>query len=286
MRTGRISVLLLFFVMLLSWSVKAQRIENVTEKIDAQGIDRLDIDCEFGLGELVIHPESIKEAAILDISYNPRKIDYNVEYTKKNNIGFLVLESVNLRKRNNDGDKIDNTWDLTLSTQYASEMTFKLGACEADIDLGGIPLTALTLKVGAASGIIEFTKVNPVRMRELVLEIGASSMEVERLGNANFDNLKVSCGAASCDLDLRGDYKGESEIAIDVGVGSVDLVLPRGVAVDIEADEGMFSSIEFHHEDLEEIDDDHYQSPGFDKAEDRIYLSLEVGIGSIDIYWK
>lgn len=286
MRTGRILVLLLFFLMFLSWPVAAQRIENVTEKIDAQGVDRLDIDCDFGMGELVIHPENIKEAAILDVTYDSRKFDFNVEYKNRNNTGFLVLESENLRKRNRDGNKIDNTWELTLSTKYSSEMNFELGACEADIDLGGIPITALTFKVGAASGIIEFTKVNPVRMRELVLEIGASSLEVENLGNANFENLKVSCGAASCDLDLRGDYKGESEIEIDVGVGSVDLVLPRGVAVDIEADEGLFSSIEFHNEDLEEIDNDHYQSPGFDNAKDRIFLSIEVGIGSIDIYWK
>ena len=47
----------------------------------------------------------------------------------------------------------------------------------------------------------------------------------------------------------------------------------------------LHSSIDFHGGDLEEVDEDFFETPGFDKAKDRLYLKLEVGMGSIDIYF-
>ncbi|MBN1211881.1 MAG: hypothetical protein JXA92_04830 [candidate division Zixibacteria bacterium] len=286
MRLGKIFLIGLFLTVLSVSLSQAGRLEDITKKVDAQGVEKLVISTEFGIGDLIIHPDDIKEAAVLNVSYDPDEFDFIVDYTVRGKTGYLDLESTIARRLRRSIEKQDNQWNLILSTRYPSEMEFDLGACEADIDLGGIPIKELSFEIGAASGLIEFSKPNPERMRELVFDIGASSLEVNNLGNANFEFLKVSCGAASCDLDLRGEYKGESDIELEVGVGSVDVILPRGVAVSIEVDDGLFSSVEFHGDDLEESEDDFYQSPDFDDADNRIYITVEVGMGSVDFYWK
>jgi len=286
MRLGKIFLIGLFLLAFTASLSLAGRLEEVTKTVDALGVEKLIVKVEFGVGNLIIHPDDIKEAAVLNVSYDPKKFDFEIDYTKRGSTGYLDMESMVRKHRNINLEDSDNEWNLVLSTRYPGEMEFELGACEADIDLGGIPLTELTFDIGAASGLVEFSKPNPERLRELVFNVGASSLEAKNLGNANFEFLKVSCGAASCDLDLRGEYKGESDFELEVGVGSVDVILPRGVAVSIETDDGMFSSIDFHNDDLEEIDDDFYQTPGFDDAEDRIFITVEVGMGSVDFYWK
>ena len=286
MRLGRIFLLGLFFLIFTVSISLAGRLEETSKTVDALGVNKLVVNVDFGVGDLIIHPVDIKDAAKLDVVYDPKIFDFEIDYTKRGKTGYLDLESSVRKRRNVDIDDADNEWNLVLSNRYSSEMEFDLGACEVDIDLGGIPLTELTLEIGAASGLVEFSKPNPEKLRELVFDIGASSLEVENLGNANFEYLKVSCGAASCDLDLRGEYRGESDFELDVGVGSVDVILPRDVAVSIEIDDGLFSSIDFHKDDLEEVDDDYYESPGFDDAEVKIYITVEVGMGSVDFYWK
>jgi hypothetical protein len=286
MRLGR-TILIGFFLLVFTASLSlAGRLEQVSKTVDAQGVDKINVSVDFGVGKLTIHPDDIKEAALLDVNYDPKKFDFEIDYTKRGNTGYLDLESTTGKRLRRNLETDDNEWDLTLSNRYPGEMEFDLGACEADIDLGGIPIKDLSLEIGAASGLIDFSKPNPERLRELVFDIGASSLEVKNLGNANFEYLKVSCGAASCDLDLRGDYKGEADFKLEVGVGSVDVILPRGVAVSIETDDGLFSSVDFHNVEVEEVDDDYYETPGFDDARDRIYITVDVGLGSVDFYWK
>jgi len=124
-------------------------------------------------------------------------------------------------------------------------------------------------------------------MESIDIDAGASSLEMISLGNANFEDFTFSGGAGSFKLDFRGEYKGESEINIDIGLGSVDIILPRGVACRVESEgSGWLSSIEMHKNELEEVDDDIYESEDFEKTDIRITLKVDVGLGSVDIYWK
>jgi len=52
--------------------IAAGEVETVTEKIDSEGAEVLDIRCEFGAGEFVIQPKDIKDAAELEVTYTPR----------------------------------------------------------------------------------------------------------------------------------------------------------------------------------------------------------------------
>lgn len=263
----------------------ADTTREVSEVIEADGIEQLDVTLDFGAGSLFVRSGDIDDAAEIDVYYTPKWVDYDIDFKKKGNTGHLRLGSELLRSHKSS-DEMENEWRLTLSRKLTTTLDLDFGACEAELDLGGIPLVELTMDIGAASAMIEFSEPNPIRMKELNIDVGASSLELDDLANANADYIKCAAGAASCELDFRGDFKGETELDIDVGVGGVDIILPLGLAVRVEGDDGWFSTIDFHGLDLRERRGDVWESDDFDDAEDRIIITCDVGMGSIDITAK
>ncbi len=265
--------------------VVADRLEHETRRFESQGAQRLEVGLEFGVGQLRIVPQDMEDVATLDVSYDTRRIEYDIEYYVKQRTGHLLVESSTRRKHNIDTE--DNELDLILSTRYPTVLELDIGACDAEIDLGGIRLEEVNINVGAASGDFDFSMPNPHRLKEMSIDAGASSLDVRNIGNANFEVFSFDGGAGSFDLDFRGTYTGESRIDIDIGLSSADIILPEGIPVRVESDDnGWFSSVDFHGNDLEEIDDGIFESPDFDGARVRIILTIDVGMGSVDVRWQ
>ncbi len=278
-------ILAIALVLFLGCASATARTEQITEKIELKDADEVVIQCDLGAGEFTITPRDMSEAAIIDITYNPRRVDYRVDSEEKRGKCYINLESDHHSSTNIDTE--DNLWDIVLSKKYPTSIEMDIGACDAEVELGGIPLKELTIDVGAASGVFEFSEPNPIRLREIDIDAGASSLEFLQFGNANFDYFNFDGGAGSFELDLRGKYEGESEVSIDIGLGSAEITLPRGVPVRVETDGGNWlSSIDFHNDDVGEVDEDVYESDDFDGASTRIIIDISVGLGSIDIYWK
>jgi len=256
--------------------------------VDASGASKLIIDCDFAAGSVTIQPKDMAQVVTADVYYTPQSVRYEHSYENKNGTGYLLLESTHRNRNGNyDSDETENEWDVTLSEKYPMELNMEMGACEANFDLGGLPITALDMEFGAVSGVIDFSRPNPQRMEDLVINAGATSLDLRNIGNANFQRMRYEGGASSVELDLRGTYTGESEIDISVGMGSADIFLPADVAVRIESDrDNWFSSVDFYNEDLEKAGRDAYQSPGFDTAKNRIVMRIDVGMGSVDVRWR
>jgi len=267
-------------------SVNAGKIEKVSETVSPKVAKTMDIEGDLGAGKFNITTDSDqKELAIFDIQYDEKAVKYDVDYNEKGNKGYLTFESS--RRHNINFDGAENKWDIVFSTKYESSLNLDIGACDAKIDLGGLPLKELCVNLGAASGVIEFSKPNPSRLEEFKMDAGASSLDMEMIGNANFSRFDFSGGVGSFDLDFRGEYKGESEINIEVGLGSADITLPANMPIRVETEgANWLSSVDFHHENLAKIDDGEYESKDFKDAKNRIILKLEVGLGSVDLYWK
>ncbi|HUV30829.1 MAG TPA: toast rack family protein [Acidobacteriota bacterium] len=265
--------------------VLAGDVETVTELVDGEGAENIVVECEFGAGELSIRSGDIAEVVSLEISETPRWVRHEVDYYKRGNTGYLRLES-DLR-RGRVHDDLENEWNLTLSTRYPLKLDMEIGACEAEFDLGGLPITELHLEVGATSGKIDFSKPNKEELRDFSISTGASSLEIYNLGNANFERLEFEAGASSCVLDFHGEFSGEAVVEVDVGVGSVDIDIPSDMAVRIETDEdSWFSSVDFKGLRLESLGRGIYESRGFDDADDRLIFVVDVGLGSVDFHGR
>jgi hypothetical protein len=271
-------------VLFAAGSLTAGELKTDTRTIALEGAKKLEIKCTFAAGRLNIEPASISEAARIDAEYDPDRIDLDVDYRVRGDAGRLTIETDH-HGRNIDTD--DNYLDLTLSDKLPTDLRMELGACKSELELGGVPLTLLDLEIGAASGTIAFSKPNPVRMRRMNVEVGASSAKLYKVGNANVDRVKCSIGAASSHIDLTGEYHGETEVEISVGVASAEVVLPSNVPVRVEADDdNWFSSVKFRKRDLDKIDDGVWESPEFENAKDRLIVRIEVGMGSVKVTWE
>jgi len=254
--------------------------------IPADGAQRVNLDLNFGVGNLTITPGTSADVVVIDLDRDPSRVRETFEYETRGGTSYVTLES-RPRNKSHNLNSNNNHWDMTLSNRYPIEARLEIGVCEADLELGGLPLTELSLEMGAASGQVSFSEPNPKRMRELKVEAGASSLKLIDLANARFDLMTFSGGAGSFDLDFRGQYEGVSEIVVDVGVASADIILPEGVAVRIEADEdNWFSSVDIQKRKLRHIDDGVYESNDYEEAKDRILLKIDVGLGSVDVRWK
>jgi hypothetical protein len=284
MKTAWFACCVFGFVLFVGGNSFAERAERASETISSEGCGRLDLRLDFSAGVIDVAPADIDDLLELDIYYTPRLVTYDIDKSTRGDRCLVVLESG--RRRTRDLDDSENEWTLQLSKKYPTSIEMDIGACEGRMELGGIPLTDLTLDVGAADLEIDFSEPNPERLEELNVDCGASSLEISGLANANVESMEFDVGAGSCDIDLRGDLKGETRIDISVGVGSVDVILSSDVELMLEGDDGWLSSIEFRGFDMSKTRRGTWKTDGFDEAQNRVIISADVAMGSVTIRGK
>jgi hypothetical protein len=115
-------------------------------------------------------------------------------------------------------------------------LTIETGASEFDLDLGGVPLKALTVRQGPGRFNLDFSAPNPQSMSWLEISSGAASMELENLANANFARMRLSAGAASYELDFGGRLSQPAEVMVETGLSGVEIAVPGSTAAEIVAE--------------------------------------------------
>jgi len=259
-----------------------QDTKEITETVLAEGAEKVNLSIDFGAGSINLKTDDIEDLARIDIYYTPRHIRYDVDYTKRGETGFLSLESSVRRKKGLDDS--ENEWAVLLSDRYPMKIDLDLGACDARLDFGRLPISSLNLDIGAASGIIDFSERNPIELKKFEVDAGASSLEFLNLANANFKYFELSIGAASCEIELGREISSEARIDLEVGVGSIDFYVPRGQVIRVDGDDGWFSSLDFHGLSLIKTHAGVWESEGFDKADNKLYVDVDVAMGSVDFY--
>jgi hypothetical protein len=144
---------------------------------------------------------------------------------------------------------------ITLSTQE-THLRFRHGKLrnKVEISLNENPVWALDLKFGAASGDFDLHKY---KIRKV----------------------DISMGAASLKLKL-GDNITESNVNIEGGASSIEVYVPENAGCDIHTHIALSSK---SFSGFNKIGDDHYQTPNFSNAKNRIYLSVSTGVSSIKV---
>ena len=275
----------IFVILLLPLIALAGKLSHEEFNIRPEKAKSIEAKVDFGAGEIIVNADDIDDVVTGKIDYKPKAVEFRHDYEVNDGVGELYLESDH--KDNFNIDTEENKWDITFSTKYPISLDMDIGACDAEMDLGGLQLQNLTFEVGASSSIIEFSRPNPVRMDQIKIDAGASSLEMKNFGNANFKYFSFDGGVGSFKLDLRGKYTGYSRVIINVGVGSMDLTLPKDIPIRVETNgAGWLSTIDFHRTDLEVTDDDVYESDDYEDAEIRLLVEIDVGLGSVDIYQK
>jgi hypothetical protein len=125
------------------------------------------------------------------------------------------------------------TFELALGKIRPFALTLEVGASEATLDLGGVPITRLVARQGAGKYAIDFSSLNPQPMTLLSLSAGAAGMEVTTLANANCAEINLEGGAAAYTFDFGGALQRDTHARITTGLSSVELRIPAATAAKI-----------------------------------------------------
>ncbi len=209
------------------------------------------------------------------------EIRYNVaewEPTLTNTGDTLTLAQGDEDDRNIGlpGDNVVNTWDLQLG-DVPVDLSINAGAYQAELELGGVPLRGLTVHDGASSTEVNFDDLNPEVMETLVYETGASSVKLNGLANANFEEMEFNGGAGSYELDFSGDLQRDASVRIVAGLSSLRVSVPAGTNVRVEVGGGL------HDVDTQgswSASGDVYETTGSGPL---LTIEVDMGAGSITL---
>jgi hypothetical protein len=202
---------------------------EVTQPGDTTNPTRLVLT--FGAGELNIVPGGDLLASGL-ATYNVA--DFEPEITSNDGLVKITQGSYTLNKLPNLG-KVINNWDLKLGS-VPMDLEISAGAYNADIELGDLSLTNLTVKDGASDVRLAFSEPNRNEMNLLRYETGASQVTLKGLANANFSLMEFTGGAGNYSLDFSGILKRNASASVNTGLGNLTIIIPETLPVQLTID--------------------------------------------------
>lgn len=114
----------------------------------------------------------------------------------------------------------------------------------------------------------------------LELHTGASETELN-LGELSVDELRVETGASATRITLP-EQAGFTRATIKAGAASVEIQLPQGVAGRIHVESGL-AGIKVDTRRFLPRGDKDYESPDYAGAANRAEISIETGVGSVEV---
>ncbi|HAV75871.1 MAG TPA: hypothetical protein DCX53_00810 [Anaerolineae bacterium] len=132
--------------------------------------------------------------------------------------------------------------------------------------------------IGPSGGVFKFKLSNDVPAI-ISVETGASQLDMD-LTDVPASEIRLETGASSSNLTLpaRGSY----HLDLEAGAASINIRVPDGVSGRIRVNEGL-TSINVDTSRFLQLDARLYQSADYDNATNRAEISIEAGLGSINI---
>ncbi len=115
----------------------------------------------------------------------------------------------------------------------------------------------------------------------LVVDFGAGEGDLDLRG-INLESLDIDMGVGDLTVDLSSPNEQDLEVTIDGGIGSAKVYLPENIGVRVDVDKGIGS---VHAPGLKKRGN-FYTNEAYGNTESTIDISIDAGIGSIDLIMK
>jgi len=243
----------------------------------SDGERNLDVRVRFGAGRLTLGRADPGTLYKMYLRYDEDSFEPVAEYED----GRLDLgvdgTRHNIRWKKDDSQEMD----ILLPRDVDLDLDLEFGAVRADLDLGGLRMSRVKLHTGASESRVDISEPNPLRMSTADLEVGAADFQVRNLGNLNAERITVDAGVGNVVLDFRGDWQGDADVSVDMGLGALELRFPEGLGVRLVKDTFLTS---LDSEGLVKRGDSYY-SVDWEQATHRVTVSVDAAFGSIDVVW-
>jgi hypothetical protein len=263
-------------------ALAAQGMREYSVSRQRHGESRLQANLEFAAGTLRLIPGAKEVLYLMQVEYDPDRFLPESRYDAST--GALRLGLSNSGRaglRVSSRSQLAQVASIALSPAVALALDARLGAVDADLELGGLQLTTLNLTAGASRTSIRFSQPNRIRCSRMTVEAGATELRLEHLGNSRCEQVSVSGGIGQAVLDLGGAWGEGSTLAITLTAARLTLRIPRSLGVRVRSERFLssFPSAGWTRSAGALL------SPGYASARQHLDLNLDTAIGNVSVDW-
>jgi hypothetical protein len=258
-------------------SAQAQNMRTTTMSRQLEGEDEVRVDVEYGAGRFVVRPVGDNLLYRMNLRYDEDRYEPVAEYSN----GRLEIGVDSRRRSRLRGDREAGELTLELARGVPMDLELQFGAVKADLDLGGLALTDLDLHTGASESLIDISEPNREVIETASFEVGAADFTLHHLGNLNAERIEVDAGVGSLTLWLDGEWQRNTRLAIDMGLGALELRVPEGLGIQLRKDSFLTA---LDSEGLVKRGDT-YESLDWNDADHRVTIDLDAAFGSVKVVW-
>ena len=170
---------------------------------------------------------------------------------------------------------------LSLAGGLPLELRFETGAGENQLDLTGLSVRRLVLQQGA--GEVKLWADSPQAEPCQLLEAssGVGEMQLRGLSNLAPEEIDFKGGIGHALLDFSGEGTRIMRAHLAVGIGQIEVLLPRRLGVRLEL-EGNTSGMQISDQDFRKVGNT-YTSSRYADSPQRLELTVAAGLGGASI---
>ena len=249
------------------------------------------VDVSFG-SLYVQKVERNQKDKIAVIDYEQREEDSDrlqISYDVSGERGKLKIKQKKVSHWSSDDDDGENKHKnrrltLSLSSDLPISFELELGAGKGDIDLTSLQVQDLKISTGASSVDLRCDDPNSISADYVEIESGVSKFTAYNLGNMNFRKMKFDGGLGSYKLDFGGKLQQDASVDIEVGLGSISVVVPKETKAKVVYDDGWFSSFDVDRRFTKERSGVYVSDAGENGR--LLTMKIESGLGSVKVTTK
>ncbi|MBC7791566.1 MAG: hypothetical protein H7Z74_16585 [Anaerolineae bacterium] len=275
------SIVALLATIFIAPSLPAQSWRTVTAARQLQDADSLKVRVDYRVGTLRLASSPQPLLYDVQLRYDEEKFDAVRSFEVGS--ATLTVGTRQLDERNAviSGRKQLGEMSLAFAPDVQLDIDLQTGASLSDLDFTGLSITRLVVNSGASETKFRFGTLNPAIMRELLIEVGAASVEGRQLGNTGAERVRVECGVGNVDLDFSGAWARDMTLDLDVAVGGATLRIPRDIGVQIQLDKVLAS---FNKPGLERRGDSYYNA-AWATGSRKLTIVASTVLGSLNVEW-
>ncbi len=262
-------------------------IEMVTQN-QAQPLGKekaLESTIRFDIGSIEITGDRRNESIYsYDLEYDKASFKPEVRYNEafEGTEGRLYFSLQSTHHVGIHPQRYNNKLQLSFNNSIPLRLKVTAGVGEARLSLSDLKISRIDFESGVGEAKISSYEPNAVPCEYIKIKNGVGRLEATGLGNLNFRQLEFEGGVGGASLDFTGEWKQSANIRLKLGVGGVNVRLPREVGVRVDAEQNFLSGL--HLEGFTKQNSSYY-SENYGRAAIRISIDVATGIGGLRITW-
>ncbi len=243
------------------------------------------VNIEVDAGEVEIRPGDRSREIYVECRYQERNYEFESDFREEDNELNVYFDVRSwFKQQEESGRKSLARLFVELPRDVLIEFNCRTKAGETDIELGGLRLSYVELKVLAGETVVSFSEPNREKLKDLEITTKIGELNIEKLGNANFEYAAIEGSIGELTVDLSSDIEPafDREMDINLGIGETRLYIPEDEPVRFSVSKFLFfSSVDVPHEFRRR--GRYYFSRTYERAKHKLEISISPGLGTLDI---